>query len=702
MPLQKLQFKPGINKEITNYSNEQGWSASDKIRFKKGFPEQIGGWTRVADTQVIGTPRTLINWIALDGDNLVGVGTNIKYYVLEGQTYTDKTPVRELQSLGADPFTSVSSSTTVTVTDTGHGADDGSYVTFTGATTFNGIPAAEINKEHRLTYVNANSYTITVDSAASGAGAGGGSSAKAEYQINPGQEVFSFTSGWSSSTWSTGSWGQTGFSDLAEQLRLWIHDNYGEDIIANVYQGDIFYLDKDGTNSMKTGAPYTSSSDITYRMRSIKDIATAASASNLTYIPTQVTYSMVSQQARHVICFGADKQNGSGAFDPLLVRWASSEDYQDWRPLSTNSAGDFRLEQGSQIVGAVKTRQEILIFTDTAVYAMQYVGFPYVFSFNLLASNISLMSPNAVSVANNIVFWMGRDKFYVFDGQVRALPSTLRTFVYDNINTEQEFQVISGTNEEYNEVWWFYPTGTETQINNYVVFNYLENIWYYGTLSRSAWLDSGLRQSPIAFDYNRRALNHEVGVDDASGTGSVAINSFIESADFDIGDGDQFSFVWRMIPDLTFTGSESVNPDVTLTLTPRDYTGGSYTSETGKSVQASALSPQELYTNQIDIRVRGRQLKLRPVLPIPPDSYERRYFDELNRVLRLFFSQNEIPLVFQTARLQVLDQNQNVIIDQAFNETSGELNIVLTNLPTSASGLATGTVYNDSGTLKVA
>lgn len=611
MPLQKLQFKPGINKEITNYSNEQGWNASDKIRFKKGFPEQIGGWTRVADTQVVGTPRTLINWIALNGDNLVGVGTNVKYYVLDGQTYVDKTPVRELQTLGTDPFTSTSSSTTVTVTDTGHGAEDGAYVTFTGATTFNGIDATELNKEHRLTYVNANSYTITVDSAASGAGAGGGSSVKAEYQINPGQEVFSYTSGWSSGTWSTGSWGQTGFSDLAEQLRLWIHDNYGEDIIANVYQGNIFYLDKDGTNSMKTGAPYTSSSDITYRMRSIFDIATAAGTANTAYIPTKVTYSMISQQARHVICFGADKQNGSGAFDPLLVRWASSEDYQDWRPLSTNSAGDFRLEQGSQIVGAVKTRQEILIFTDTAVYTMQYVGFPYVFSFNLLASHISLMSPNSVAVANNIVFWMGRDKFYVFDGQVRALPSTLRSFVYDNINVEQEFQVIAGTNEEYNEVWWFYPTGTDTQINNYVVFNYLENIWYYGTLSRSAWLDSGLRQSPIAFDYNRRALNHEVGVDDASGSGSVAIGSFIESADFDIGDGDQFSFVWRMIPDLTFTGSETVNPDVTLTLTPRDYTGGSYTSETGKSVQASALSPQELYTNQIDIRIRGRQLKLR-------------------------------------------------------------------------------------------
>jgi hypothetical protein len=614
MPLQKLQFKPGINKEITNYSNEQGWNAGDKIRFKKGFPEQIGGWTRVSDTQVLGTPRTLINWIALDGDNLVGVGTNIKYYVLEGQTYTDRTPIRSSTTFSggaADPFTTALGSTTVTVSHTGHGADDGAYVTFKNSSDVNGVPAAELNTEHRITYVDANSYTITVTTAATSAGSGGGSTIVGEYQINPGQPVFSYTSGWSSGTWSAGSWGQTGFSDLAEQLRLWIHDNYGEDVITNLYQGDIYYLDKDGQETYKTNTPYTSSSEITYRMRSIFDIATAAGASNTAYIPTKVTYSMISQQARHVICFGANNQNGTGSFDPLLVRWSSSEDYQDWRPLSTNSAGDFRLEQGSQIVSAVKTRQEILIFTDTSVYAMQYVGLPYVFSFTLLASHISLMSPNSVAVANNIVFWMGRDKFYVFDGQVRALPSTLRTFVYDNINTEQEFQVISGTNEEYNEVWWFYPTGTNTQINNYVVFNYLENIWYYGTLSRSAWLDSGLRQYPIAFDYNRRALNHEVGVDDASGTSSQAIGSFIESADFDIGDGDQFSFVWRMIPDLTFTGSEVVNPDVTLTLTPRDYTGGSYTSETGKSVQASALSPQELYTNQIDIRVRGRQLKLR-------------------------------------------------------------------------------------------
>ena len=620
MPLQRLQFKPGINKEITNYSNEMGWNKSDKIRFKKGFPEQIGGWTRVADTQVIGTPRTLINWIALDGDNLVGVGTNIKYYVLEGQTYTDRTPIRLSATFDGgsgnpaiNPFTTALGSTTVTVTHTGHGADDGSYVTFINSSDVNGVPAAELNTEHRITYVDANSYTITVTTAATGAGAGGGSTIVGEYQINPGQEVFSYTSGWSSGTWSAGSWGQTGFSDLAEQLRLWVHDNYGEDVITNLYQGDIYYLDKSGTNVMKTGAPYTSSSEITYRMRSIADIVTADPAATppASYVPTQVTYSMVSQQARHVICFGANNQGGSGAFDPLLVRWSSSEDYQDWQPLSTNSAGDFRLEQGSQIVSAIKTRQEILIFTDTAVYAMQYIGLPLVFSFTLLASNISLMSPNAVSVANNIVFWMGRDKFYVFDGQVRALPSTLRSHVYDNINTEQEFQVVSGTNEEYNEVWWFYPTGTDTQINNYVVFNYLENIWYYGTLSRSAWLDSGLRQYPIAFDYNRRALNHEVGVDDASGSSSVAIGSYIESSDFDIGDGDQFSFVRRMIPDLTFIGSESINPDVTLTLTPRDYTGGSYTSETGKSVQASALSPQELYTNQIDIRVRGRQLKLR-------------------------------------------------------------------------------------------
>ena len=437
MPLQKLQFNPGINKEITNYSNEQGWYAGDKIRFKKGFPEQIGGWTRVADTQVIGTPRTLINWIALNGDNLVGVGTNIKYYVLDGQTFSDKTPAREtLSTLGTDPFTTTSGSTTVTVTDTGHNADDGTYVTFRGAADTNGILAADLDREtgYRLTYVDANSYTIEVDTAATSTGSGGGGSVEAEYQISPGAEVFTFTAGWSSGTWPTSTtvaltnpfdttssnstitvnhtghglstgdyvrftsigtpfaisgdgrtaidcdevmlkafkitkvdansytislvigdktytadatatgvggavslttigtttsvWGTTGVANLEDQIRLWVHDNYGEDIIANLYQGDIYYLDKNGSAAFKTGAPYTSSSDITYRMRSIKGIVDAdpAGTPDSSYIPTQVTYSLVSDQARHVICFGADNQGGSSAvspvgdFDPLLVR----------------------------------------------------------------------------------------------------------------------------------------------------------------------------------------------------------------------------------------------------------------------------------------------------------------------------------------------------------------------------------------------
>jgi len=722
MPLQKLQFNPGVNKEITNYSNEQGWYAGDKIRFKKGFPEQIGGWTRVSSTQMLGTARALINWIALNGDNLVGIGTNLKYYSLQGQSFTDITPIRLVATFDGgvgnpaiDPFDTVSGSTTVTVDHPGHGADNGAYVSFKGApASVNGIPDSEINKEHQLTYINSNSYSITVTTPATSTGSAGGNGVVGEIQINPGAEIFSYTSGWGSGTWptyavetatdpfdttatsstitvnktahglttndyviftsigtpfaisgdgrtafdcdevmlkafkvtvvnpnqftvslvigsktytadatatgvggsvvyrkfgtTTSTWGSTGIANLEDQLRLWIHDNYGEDVIANLYQGNIYYNDKNGTI-----ADTTSSSTISYRMRDIRGIAEAdgMTAPTLNYIPTKVTYSLISQQARHVICFGADKQNGTGAFDPLLVRWSTSEDYQTWRPLTTNSAGDYRLEQGSQIVSAVKTRQEILVFTDTAVYTMQYVGLPYVFSFNLLANHISLMSPNAVSVANNIVFWMGKDKFYVYDGQVRALPSTLRTFIYDNINVEQEFQVISGTNEAFNEIWWFYPTGTNIRLENYVVYNYMENIWYYGTLSRSAWLDSGLRQTPIAVDYNRRLLNHEVGVDDSSGDSSVAIGSYIESADFDIGDGDAFSYVKRMIPDLTFIGSESVNPDVTLTLTPRDYTGGGYTSESGKTVQASALSPQELYTKQVDIRVRGRQLKFK-------------------------------------------------------------------------------------------
>jgi hypothetical protein len=707
MPLQKLQFKPGFNRDVTNYSNEQGWFDGDKVRFRLGYPEQIGGWTRLSNNTYVGTARNLISWIALDGDRLTGVGTNLKYYVEEGGAYNDITPIRATSTslsnvITTDTTTNTAGNKTVlTITDT-HGANDGDFCTISGASDFNGVLAANINKEHQLTVVTSNTFTITIDGQASSSGAGGGT-IDIEYQITTGPSIFTFTSGWGSGSWpdyaeatlaspfdttsgsstitvnktghglstgdyvtfvsigtpfavsgggvsafdcddimlmafpvtvtgpnvftvslviggttytadatatgvggtvvirspatTTSTWGTTGVADLAQQLRLYTHDTFGEDLVFNVYAGGFYYWDKSaGVNTRAV---------------------TVASLSGATQAPTQVNRVLTSDQARHVICFGTNNLGGSGAYDPLLVRWSDSEAPEKWQPTTTNSAGDYRLDNGSTIITAISTRQEILIFTDTAVYSMQYVGYPYVFSFSLLADNISIISPNAVASASNIVYWMGHDKFYVYDGQVRALPSTVRDFVFMNLDREQERQIFSGGNEGYNEIWWFYPKQGSTIVTNYVIYNYLENIWYFGNMNRTAWLDNPLNTYPIAALYYDtesagRLLYHEFGVDDLSGGGSVPLNSFIESSDFLIGDGNQFSFIKRMIPDLLFADSTLAElPNVTITLTPRDYTGTTYNEGYAKTINATALSPQELYTSPIDVRVRGRQVKMR-------------------------------------------------------------------------------------------
>ena len=707
--LQKLQFKPGVNREVSNYSNEGGWYKSDKVRFKSGFPEQIGGWTRVSSNQYLGVARNLISWVALDGDRLTGVGTNIKYYIEEGGAYADITPVRATNA-NTTTFSATNGSAVITATDSsGHGAALGDYVTISSAVSLGGlITAAILNTEHRITGIlSANSYTFTAGATANASDSGnGGAATDAAYQLNTGPSEFSYTSGWSSGSWpdyldvtlgtdpfnvsagsatvtvthtghgldtgdyiyinsigtsfalsgtdgrtafactdimltafqitkintnsytislvingvtydpdssdssaggtvsirkkntTTSTWGVTGVADLAQQLRLWSHDTFGEDLIFGVYQAGVYYWDKSGGTSTRAVA--------------LSDRTSSATGFDAAYIPRTVTFMLTSDQSRHVICFGSDRFGGAGgAFDALQIRWSASEDEAMWVPRTDNTAGDYRLDKGSQIVTAVQTRQEILVFTDTAVYSMQYVGLPYVFTFTLLADNISIISPNSVIVANNIAFWMGHDKFYVYDGQVRALPSTLRSYVYNNMNKDQEFQVFSGGNEGYNELWWFYCSSSSSSIDSYVIYNYLENTWYFGTMARSAWLDSAMNQFPIAADYNNRLLYHENGVDDLSGSSSVAIDSYIESSDFDIGDGERFGFVWRLIPDVVFEGSTSTNPDVSLTLTPRNFSGASYTTETEKTVTATALSPTELYTDAVNVRVRGRQMKFR-------------------------------------------------------------------------------------------
>jgi len=707
--LQKLQFRPGVNREVSNYSNEGGWYKSDKIRFKAGFPEQIGGWTRVSANQYAGIARNLINWVALDGDNLTGVGTNEKYYIEEGGTFSDITPVRATNS-NTTTFSATNGSAVITATDSaGHGASVGDYVTISSAVSLGGlITAAVLNTEHEITAILSSTvYTFTASATANASDSGnGGSATDADYQLNTGPESFSYAAGWGSGTWpdyvdvtlgtdpfnvtagsatvtvthsthnldtgdyiyinsigtsfnlsgtdgrtgfactdvmltafqitkldansytislvingvtydpdssdssaggtvsirkentTTSTWGTTGVADLASQLRIWSHDTFGEDLVFNVYQGGVYYWDK--------------SAGVSTRGVALSARTSSATGFDAAYIPRTATSVLVADQSRHVVCLGTDRFGGaSGAFDALQIRWSASEDEAMWVPRTDNTAGDYRLDRGSQIVTAIQTRQEILIFTDSAIYSMQFVGLPYVFTFNLIADNISIISPNSVLTANNLVFWMGNDKFYVYDGQVRALPSTLRSYVYDGMNVDQKFQIFAGGNEGFNEVWWFYCSSGSNSVDSYVIYNYLENLWYFGTMARSAWLDSGSKSNPIAADYNSRLLYHESGIDDLSGTSAASISSYIESSDFDIGDGERFGFVWRIIPDLAFTGSTATTPDVSLTLTPRNFSGASYTTETAKSVTASALSPTELYTDVVNVRARGRQMKFR-------------------------------------------------------------------------------------------
>ena len=707
--LQKLQFKPGINREVSNYTNEGGWYDSDKIRFKSGYPEQIGGWTRVSSSQYLGIARGLINWIALDGDNLTGVGTSKKYYVEEGGTFYDITPIRA-SNANTTTFSATNSSAVITATDSsGHGAAVGDSVLITNAVSLGGlITATVLNTEHVITSVPSSTvYTFTASATANASDSGnGGSATDASYLIGVGPSEFSFVAGWGSGTWpdfvdvtlgtdpfnvsagsatvtvthtghgldtgdyiyinsigtsfalsgtdgrtafactdimltafqitkintdsytislvingitydpdssdssaggtvsirkkntTTSTWGTTVVADLASQLRLWTHDSFGEDLVFGEYQGGIFYWDKsDGTSA---------------RGETLHNQTSGATGFDAAYIPRTATAVLVADQSRHVVCLGTDRFGGAGGgFDALQIRWSASEDLAMWVPRTDNTAGDYRLDNGSQIVTAIQTRQEILIFTDTAIYSMQFVGLPYVFTFNLLATNISIVSPNSVITANNLVFWMGHDKFYVYDGQVRALPSTLRSYVYDGMNKNQEFQIFAGGNEGFNEAWWFYCSSGSNSIDSYVIYNYLENLWYFGSMARSAWLDSGSKSNPIAADYNNRLLYHEVGTDDISGTSATSLSSYIESSDFDIGDGDRFGYVSRLIPDLTFSGSTATNPEVSLTLTPRNFSGASYTTETAKSVSATALSPTELYTDVLDVRIRGRQMKFK-------------------------------------------------------------------------------------------
>jgi hypothetical protein len=670
MPLTKLQFRPGINREITSYSNEGGWFDCDKVRFRFGFPEKIGGWLRLSATTFLGTCRALHPWVALDGSRYLGVGTHLKYYINEGGGYSDITPIRDTTAAGDVTFVAaantlsagisavqtiipLTSSTgfppsgliqigseqiryatvtgndlegvtrgvngtipaahlsaaavdcaTLTVSDTAHGALDNDFVTFSGAVSLGSqITAAILNQEYQIvSIVDVDSYLIEAravasipsittsgglaptpvfaDSSDSG---DGGAAVVGAYQINTGLDTTITGNGWGAGTWGRGTWG-SGASLLVSgsQLRIWSHDNFGEDLLYNVRDGGIYYWDK--------------SSGTTARGVALSSLSGASST------PTVAKQIMVSDTDRHVIAFGCDSEASPGVQDPLLIRFSSQESLTDWAAQATNTAGELRLGSGSQIVTAAETRQQILVFTDTSLYAMQYLGPPFTFGVQLISENITMGGPLTAMAVDDQVFWMGLSEFYVYNGAVQRLPCSVRDYVFEDMNLAQMEKVTAGLNSENSEIWWFYPSAASDENDRYVIYNYMEQAWYYGTLARTAWLDRGIEEFPIAAAPDHYLYNHEFGFDDGSTSPASAINAFVSSSPLDLADGQQFTFVRRLLPDVSFRNSSAPVPSIDITTRVRNFTGASFLSTTTSEIGAA--------TDQVHLRLRGRQVSI--------------------------------------------------------------------------------------------
>lgn len=597
MPLQKLQFKPGVNRDQTNYTNEGGWFQCDKIRFRSGYPQKLGGWLRYGTFTIIGICRQMFNWVTTLSDNFLAMGTSKKVYLEAGTEVYDITPLQHTSTtLGAaaGPFTATSGSSTLTVsysTDTAYNPEVGNYVTYSGAASLGGnITAAILNAEfgYEILTVNtvAKTYTISVTATANGSDTGnGGATVTAEYDIDVGYDIDVYGYGWGAGAWGRLGWGSGAVTPVVLQQRDWFFNNFDNDLVMNIRNGPIYYWQR--SSGVTSRAALLSST-------TLNGIAPAD-------VPTEATEILVSQNDKHLICFGATPYGG-GDFDPLLIRWATQDQPNVWTPLVTNSAGFIRLSRGSKIVCAVTTRQEILVYTEGTLNSFQFLGTTDVFGVQELADNISIISPRAVSVVNNVAYWMGKDKFYAYSGRVETLPSTLRNHVFQNINFAQADQIVTGTNEGWNEVWWFYPTANSQVNDAYVVYNHLEKIWYYGTINRTAWLDSPVREYPQAVgDY--KLYNHEQGTNDDN----LPLLANIASSDFDLVDGDQFILTKRIIPDISFSGSTASTPTATMYIKPRNFPGNAYTNTESQNVIETSV---DVYTEQIFMRARARQMAI--------------------------------------------------------------------------------------------
>jgi hypothetical protein len=667
MPLIKPTFRPGVNRENTRYKNEGGWYESDKVRFRQGSPEKIGGWTQYSTSTFLGVCRTLWNWITLSAQNIVAVGTNLKFYLTIGNQYFDITPVRQVSTL-TNPFTATAGSSTITVSATAHGALINDFVTFSGATGLGGnITAAVLNKQYQITSIpNVNTFTFTATATANStdaSGSPGGGTVTATYQLNTGPAYQIPFTGWGASYWGSGSWGTGGAVKI--NLQLWNAYNFGQNLLFGPRGGGIYYwtaptlanpgvaLNTTGgsvtitiaspaliTSSVNlpngssiqlgtTGAlPTGLSTNTTYYVVNVLGTAFnlaltpggtpintsgtqsgTQSISLLMDVPLYQNYLQVSDASNFVLVFGTNDY-GSSVLDPMLIRWSDQQNPLVWYPDVTNQAGSVRLSHGSQIVTAIQTRQEIVVLTDGAMYSLQYLGPPYVWGVQLLSENTTIIGPNAAALASGVMYWMGIDKFYMYDGRVQTLNCDLRRYVFQNINLNQNQQVYCSTVEGFNEVWWFYVSGTGTQINSYVVYNYLEKTWCYGTMGRTAWLDTTLQPYPIAATYNGYLVNQESGLDDNETGTPAPIDAYISSSEFDISDptGDHFAFISKVLPDLTFENSTATNPVTTMTISSLVNSGSGIGQANPNSVYSVDINGNpETFTGYVYTRIRGRQ-----------------------------------------------------------------------------------------------
>jgi hypothetical protein len=753
MPLTALKFKPGINRESTSYSNEGGWFNGDKIRFRFGNVEKIGGWSTYSDNTFLGTCRALFSWVALDATKFLGIGTNLKYYIADGGQYNDVTPVRSTTGAGDVTFAATNGSSVITITDTDHGANLNDFVTFSAAASLGGnVTAAILNAEHQITgIVNNNSYTISVTVTASGSDSGnGGSSTIGAYQVNTGLDTNFFGTGWGAGVWngvdtneitttlneeldaletgvdvtsatgmstsdvidvggelmlisgissntltvtrghggttaavhsngalvhlvlgnataaddtvtlindgsglsatattvtvdSAANFTSTGYIKINDEiieytgktsttftglirgslsttaathadndavieaafgwgmpaegtisgavLTNWTHDNFGEDLLLNIKNGGIFYWDRTAGTSTRAVA------------------LSSLSGSNLA--PTVAKQIMVSDQDRHVIAFGCDGESSIGTQDPLLIRFGSQESLIDFQTLPTNTAGELRISTGSEIVVAIQTKQQILVYTDVSLHGMQFLGPPFTFGLTEISRNITIAGPNAAVAVNDFVFWMGSKEFYVYGGTVQRLPCTVLDYVFSDFNRDQIGKVYSGHNSSYGEVWWFYPSKNSTTNDRYVIYNYQEKLWYFGTLERTAWVDRGINQYPIAASTDNKLYYHEFGQDDGSTNPPSAISANVESSQMDIGDGEKFTLVRRVLPDITFRDSTNETPRVNMVVKTRNFPGVTFNETSSNQVAQSVSTPVELFTEQLHVRLRGRSFAFR-------------------------------------------------------------------------------------------